>query len=64
MYIVRRQRGSLILEHDYCNQSQALAVAYVAAETKVWDHVMVIDTEINEAIAEFDSRSKDNAKTV
>jgi hypothetical protein len=52
MYIVRRQFRGCIIEHDYCNQSQALAIAYTAERTESWTSIMVIDTETEEVIYE------------
>jgi hypothetical protein len=52
MYIVQRKYRGMILEHDYCNQSQALAVAYTADKTNAWTSIIVIDTETDQVIYE------------
>lgn len=53
MYIVRRQFRKFVMEHDYCSQSQALAVAMAASKTGAWQSVTVIDTETGETIVEL-----------
>lgn len=53
MYTVRRQFKKFVMEHDYCSQSQALAVAISAARTGAWQSIKVIDQQTGDAIVEI-----------
>lgn len=53
MFIVRKQFRANIIEETYGSESQAIAVAYKSYERGGWQHIMVINTELDETIVEF-----------